>query len=390
MKKQYLLTSALIFLVAVVVTLTAILLISNMRRATASETLPAITRIEIKNGGMELKQGDIRVLEIAVYPKNVDTNGISITSSNNSVVQIVDGRIKAIADGQAVVSATAENGVYASCSISVKTPYEIKGRLTIGTYELSNGQTIEYFSDYKDYVVKYFALTSYQRSNWSYEEDGQYVRLSGQVISVSSEGIIEISFGTGKSDEKVYAYMTLAASQSNLLYDIAESDRIEAFARIDAHSYKNTGWWYDYLHFTLYDGIIVNRNTSYAEIPESYVPVAPIQHSSYSRDTSSDSTERLKDTEDFSEYILPNSNSAYITEKDLYGLTALELKIARNEIYARHGRRFNDEYLQTYFDSKIWYLGRIEPNDFDNNYGYLLNDYELKNIELIVKLESNS
>ena len=45
-------------------------------------------------------------------------------------------------------------------------------------------------------------------------------------------------------------------------------------------------------------------------------------------------------------------------------ITDEEIRIARNEIYARHGRRFNDSELQEYFDSLSWYYGYIEPEDF--------------------------
>ena len=84
------------------------------------------------------------------------------------------------------------------------------------------------------------------------------------------------------------------------------------------------------------------------------------------------------------EYIFSYSNSRYLTENDLKNLSKEELRIARNEIYARHGRRFNDEQLQYYFDSKSWYWGTISPEYFDDS---VLNDYEEKNGELIIQYE---
>ena len=84
------------------------------------------------------------------------------------------------------------------------------------------------------------------------------------------------------------------------------------------------------------------------------------------------------------DYILPSSDSMYYTKKDLESLTSEELRIARNEIYARHGRKFQDEALQTYFDSCSWYYGYIEPEDFREN---ILNDYEIANRDLIKECE---
>jgi len=84
------------------------------------------------------------------------------------------------------------------------------------------------------------------------------------------------------------------------------------------------------------------------------------------------------------DYILPYSDSEYLTENDLDGMTSDELRLARNEIYARYGRRFNDESLQRYFDDCSWYTGTIDPEDFDED---VLNQYEKKNLELIVNYE---
>lgn len=91
-----------------------------------------------------------------------------------------------------------------------------------------------------------------------------------------------------------------------------------------------------------------------------------------------------EEQEQGSEYILPESDSAYLTMSDLEGLTKEECRIARNELYARHGRRFDDEELQGYFDSCSWYEGTTAPADFDDS---VLNEYEMANRDLIVRYE---
>lgn len=45
---------------------------------------------------------------------------------------------------------------------------------------------------------------------------------------------------------------------------------------------------------------------------------------------------------------------------------------------------FQIRNLQAYFDSKSWYKGTIEPEDFDDN---VFNDYEFANRDLIVEYE---
>lgn len=88
------------------------------------------------------------------------------------------------------------------------------------------------------------------------------------------------------------------------------------------------------------------------------------------------------------DYILPYSNQRLLTESDLVNLTSEQLRYARNEIYARHGRMFDDEQLQAYFNSKSWYNGTISPKDFDDN--DYLTDIEKQNRDFIVTYEKKS
>jgi predicted nucleic acid-binding Zn ribbon protein len=85
------------------------------------------------------------------------------------------------------------------------------------------------------------------------------------------------------------------------------------------------------------------------------------------------------------DYVLPESSSRYYTRSELSGLSKTQLRLARNEIFARHGRLFNDESLQAYFDSCDWYYGYIQPDDF--NLDTAFNDYEKANVKLIGELE---
>lgn len=68
------------------------------------------------------------------------------------------------------------------------------------------------------------------------------------------------------------------------------------------------------------------------------------------------------------------------TLEDLSILDSYGLKITRNEIFARHGRRFNDQELQEYFKRQQWYVPQIAANDFDTS---CLNEVEKYNVNLI-------
>jgi len=58
-----------------------------------------------------------------------------------------------------------------------------------------------------------------------------------------------------------------------------------------------------------------------------------------------------------------------------------ELRLARNEIYARHGMVFGVKGLDTYFTEQSWY----KPNpDFSDS---MLSELEHQNVNTILKYE---
>ena len=84
------------------------------------------------------------------------------------------------------------------------------------------------------------------------------------------------------------------------------------------------------------------------------------------------------------DYVIPYSDREYVTASALSTLTAEQLRLARNEIYARRGRLFKDQQLQSYFNSKSWYHGTIAPDSFKES---MLSDVEKANAYFILNYE---
>lgn len=90
------------------------------------------------------------------------------------------------------------------------------------------------------------------------------------------------------------------------------------------------------------------------------------------------------------DFVLDFSAWREITEEDLEGLNPDQLRIARNEIYARHGRTFLDEELNQWFDGKEWYQDISEkhsPEEFDSLSPSPLSDLERRNAAFISEYE---
>lgn len=83
-------------------------------------------------------------------------------------------------------------------------------------------------------------------------------------------------------------------------------------------------------------------------------------------------------------YVLPESNEKELSADELRDLGEDRLRIARNEIYARYGRSFQDEALAQYFQKKVWYC---QSETIDDT---VLSETELANRDLILPAEQNA
>ena len=156
------------------------------------------------------------------------------------------------------------------------------------------------------------------------------------------------------------------------------SDRVSYRVQygVDNRDYKN----FDYKGYETMDDLAdaaVNKKLAeytYEELPGGIKQV----------ETESEEERVTEELNENRNYILPNSNTEFLTEEDLEELSQEECSLARNEIYARHGRKFQDDALREYFESKEWYKGTIDTDDFSDS---MFNEYEIANINLIMEYE---
>lgn len=66
-------------------------------------------------------------------------------------------------------------------------------------------------------------------------------------------------------------------------------------------------------------------------------------------------------------YILSDSATRRLTQADVANLTWEQCCLARNEIFARHGRIFQTPQIAAYFEAQSWYHGTVPGASFDNN-----------------------
>lgn len=78
------------------------------------------------------------------------------------------------------------------------------------------------------------------------------------------------------------------------------------------------------------------------------------------------------------DFVLPNSAGVYYSRADVRSLSQEAREIAKQEIYARHGRSFSDANLQEYFNFRRWYSPGYETalNTIEQANIFLLENYE--------------
>lgn len=80
-------------------------------------------------------------------------------------------------------------------------------------------------------------------------------------------------------------------------------------------------------------------------------------------------------------YLYPQPSSRVLSNSELEGLSREQLKMMRNEIYARHSYIFTSEKLRNYFEGQAWYT------PLHRDVSDMLTPIEKDNIILIKQLE---
>ena len=104
----------------------------------------------------------------------------------------------------------------------------------------------------------------------------------------------------------------------------------------------------------------------------------------YPECTKDHSKDTAAPTGDALQYFIENCDLVYFTEADIQDFDLEMCLYARNAVFAKSGRKFQNQELQTYFGKYSWYVPCIEPEDFTND---MLNRKQLANVELVQNLE---
>lgn len=85
-------------------------------------------------------------------------------------------------------------------------------------------------------------------------------------------------------------------------------------------------------------------------------------------------------------YVIYDSDVRNLTYDDIQYLAKDDIRLAKNEIYARHGYIFKSDDLNEYFNQRWWYMPKYTSDTFDES---VFNEYEKHNIAFLDEVYNN-
>ncbi len=203
-------------------------------------------------------------------------------------------------------------------------------------------------------------------------------RLPGGVFMIYSAGVGEVALDrlsdsdTNPNSVFTRSFLPLLESPDNSLIAVAKQTRAAVKSLAASIGQTQSPAYYDEI-----DGdIFLARGSAISSPPPAIVP--DTQPVTTTQPTVRSDIPPLPPTPN-RDFIFPDSDSVRLTADRLVNLSAAQLRIARNEIFARRGRFFKDPALAQYFGRFSWY----HPYAWD----VPLNAIEQANVALIASFE---
>ena len=288
-----------------------------------------VQSIELSETDVAMTVGDSLGITAKILPEDAKTKSLDWTSSDNKIVTISDGTLKAKSAGTAVVTAKAENDIKATCNVTVTDKEVTSITLSSSNVSVKEGKKIQLLAKTQPSDAPSGVL------EWSSsDEKVAIVNSEGFVTGVKS-GIASI---TCKSQNGKEASCTVTVKSEKVTNPVTPSTApTRAVTKPPVSSNRI--------------GKITTMNSSPSEIGNTYK----------------------------GDFIFYDSSYRLLNSSEASMLSSAQVQQAINEIYARYGRVFKNSQIRAYFQSTEWY---IENPSYSDSY---LNDIEKANINLLAK-----
>ena len=288
-----------------------------------------VQSIELSEAEVTMTVGDSLGITAKILPEDAKTKSLDWTSSDNKIVTVSDGTLKAKSAGTAVVTAKAENDIKATCNVTVTDKEVTSITLSSANVSVKEGKKIQLLAKTQPSDAPSGVL------EWSSSDENiAIVNSDGYVTGVKS-GVANIIC---KSQNGKEASCTVTVKSEKVTNPVTPSTAPTRSVTKPPVSSNRIGK-------------ITTMNSSPSEIGNTYK----------------------------GDFIFYDSSYRLLNSSEASMLSSAQVQQAINEIYARYGRAFKNSQIRAYFQSTEWY---IENPSYSDSY---LNDIEKSNIALLAK-----
>ena len=180
----------------------------------------SVEKVVISTDSLSMKIGDTETITASVLPANATDSSITWSVEGDGCISVTDGKIVAVKAGTAIVTATASNGVYATCIVTVQednVPVQVSVSLpatdsmTVGEEKVlspvivnGTGQTVTWNTDNEDVV--------------SVEQDG--------TVKAVGKGTATVTITVGSASATCYITVTEKPEEEILVQKITIADTL--------------------------------------------------------------------------------------------------------------------------------------------------------------------
>ena len=304
------------------ITLVCLMLMSALCACSPLDFI-GVKRIVFSEQNIEMTVGDSKALGIAPEPASAPLEKLTWSSSDNNIATVEGGTVTAVAKGSAVISVKAENGVTASCNITVKDKEITALEMNKSSAKLKSGSTIQLEVD----VTPVDAPSG--NLKWTSSDDSVATVNSKGFVTGVKAGVVNI---TCEASNGVETSCTITVTGSGV------SDN-------NSNTTANTNNYvagYFHPNYTYSSSDFVFPESSVRQLSSSEV-------------------------------------SATLASMGGYSPSGSYAQDAINEIYARNGYVFKNAEIRAYYESKPWYYADRSFTTAD------FNSYEKYNLKLLEK-----
>lgn len=202
-------------------------------------------------------------------------------------------------------------------------------------------------------------------------------RVPGGVFMIYSAGVGEVALDrlsdndTDPNSVFTRSFLPLLADPENSLVAVAKQTRSRVKSLASGIGQTQSPAYYDEIDGDIF---LAKASSSEPSVPVTILPPSPPQNPAPGRPI-----EPTPDAGPSPDFIFPDSDRVRLTRDMVARLSPAQLRIARNEIFARRGRYFRDPALAAHFARFSWY----RPYAWD----VPLNAIEQANVSLIASFE---